>query len=125
MESGLLNGRRAAHEPSSVVWINGKGNRIRFNLPCTVTTNSTPLINIIERKGVAQGRYFWGANREIVTPGVDPAEKIQNQNLHKADINMSKSFQYLDSDFDASNNEASFDFTQDIFFIFSYADELK
>ena len=96
-----------------------------FNLPCTVTTNSTPLINIIERKGVAQGRYFWGANREIVTPGVDPAEKIQNQNLHKADINMSKSFQYLDSDFDADNNEASFDFTQDIFFIFSYADELK
>lgn len=95
-----------------------------FNLPCTVTTNSTPLINIIERKGNSQGRYYWGANRNIVTPGVDPAEKIQNQKDNRS-TSISPSFMYLDSDFDTSNNEADFDFTQDIFFIFSYADELK
>ena len=95
-----------------------------FNLPCTVTTNSTPLINIIERKGNAQPRYFWGPNREIVDPA-DPAEKIQNQNFKKADVNYSKSFKYLDTDFDPDTNEVDFDFTQDIFFIFSYADELQ
>lgn len=95
-----------------------------FNLPCTVTTCSTPLINIIERHGNAQGRYFWGADREN-SPFDLTVEKIQNQNLNKADVNISKSFKYLDLDFDTSNDEADFDFTQDIFFIFSYADELN